>query len=99
MKTYSIVRFYQSEADSIGLPDNPHTVRSGLTLAEVTAHCTHRDSSSDTTTTTEGKQHTADRGPWFDGWTTDKPTPRHEQMRRFRENTTDRGPWFIGFTR
>lgn len=61
MTTYKIVRHYRDHDSEI--------VREGLTLDEVRAHCRDPESSSNTCTSDEGRQRTADRGPWFDGYT------------------------------
>lgn len=60
MQTYRIKRFFfKGEAD---------IVKTGLTLAEVQAHCQSLNASSRTCESEEGLQLTRDRGLWFDGY-------------------------------
>lgn len=56
-----IIRFYQGNYER-------EIVKTGLTLEEAQRHCQDWDSSSQTTTTDEGIQRTAEKGPWFEGY-------------------------------
>lgn len=62
---YNIVRYYQTGGSAV--------VRSGLTLEEAQAWCKDPETSSSTCTSEEGKARTRERGPWFDGYTEQKP--------------------------
>ena len=60
--TYKIVRMY--------FKDYPkRTIATGLTLEQAQAHCSDPETSSSTCTKAAGKRRTAQRGPWFDGYT------------------------------
>lgn len=48
------------------------TIESGLTLEQAQAHCDSPETSSGTCTTAAAKRRTAQRGPWFDGYTDDR---------------------------
>jgi hypothetical protein len=73
---YQLIRFYQDR----DIPNR--TLDTGLTLAQVQAHCTNPDSSSTTCTTKVGKARTRKLGAWFDGFRT---MPDHRPSRRRRE--------------
>lgn len=60
--TYKIVRMYQGEHPK-------HVIGRGYTLEEAQEHCKDKETSSRTATSAEGKRRTAERGPWFDGYT------------------------------
>lgn len=61
MATYSVIRFFKD------LGEKP-VIKSGLTLAEASAHCSDPESSSMTATGKEAVKRTAECGPWFDGF-------------------------------
>lgn len=63
METYKIIRFYQDQNWE------PEVIMTGLTLAQARAHCKSRETSSTTATSPEATARTAERGPWFDGYT------------------------------
>ena len=44
-------------------------IKSGLTLEEAKAHCSDPETSSSTCTRADRRRITAQRGPWFDGYT------------------------------
>jgi hypothetical protein len=64
MTTYKIVRFYKAGPG--------RTIRRGLTLEQAQAHCRNPETSSRTATSTAARRRTAARGPWFDGYDTDR---------------------------
>jgi len=57
---YKIVRSY--------LHHPPRTIKRGLTLEEVQAHCRNLETGSYTCTNSRGKALTKKRGHWFDGF-------------------------------
>ena len=61
MTTYKIVRGY--------FRGGRRTIKTGLTLEEVQAHCGNPETSSRTATSAAARRRTAERGPWFDGYT------------------------------
>jgi len=64
--SYQIVRMYQG--------DHPREIiRRGLTLAEAQAWCNDPETSSETATSREARERTAQHGPWFDGYETEHP--------------------------
>jgi hypothetical protein len=66
--SYDIVRFYFRGGSRV--------IAEQLSLEEARAHCKNPETSSSTATTAEARQHTACRGPWFDGYT-DSSSHRH----------------------
>jgi hypothetical protein len=48
--------------------DRRRVVRRGLTLAQVTAHCSDPETSSSTCTGAAARRRTVKYGPWFDGY-------------------------------
>lgn len=58
---YKIVRHY--------FRGGKRVIKSGLTLEEAQRHCSDPETSSSTATKAQGKKRTAQRGPWFDGYT------------------------------
>ena len=61
MTTYKIVRGYFN--------GGRRTIKRGLTLEEAQAHCRNPETSSRTATSAAARRRTAERGPWFDGYT------------------------------
>lgn len=61
MTTYKIVRGY--------FRGGRRTIKTGLTLEEAQAHCGNPETSSRTATSAAARRRTAERGPWFDGYT------------------------------
>lgn len=61
MTTYKIVRGY--------FRGGRRTIKTGLTLEEAQAHCSNPETSSRTATSAAARRRTAERGPWFDGYT------------------------------
>lgn len=61
MTTYKIVRGY--------FRGGRRTIKTGLTLEEAQAHCRNPETSSRTATSAAARRRTAERGPWFDGYT------------------------------
>ena len=59
---YKIVRGYFNQAVSSRI------ILDGLTLDEAQKHCRDPETSSSTCTEPEGIRHTAEFGPWFDGY-------------------------------
>jgi hypothetical protein len=57
---YKIVRMY--------FRGGKREIMRGLTLEEAQAHCSDPETSSRTCTKAAGKRRTAQRGPWFDGY-------------------------------
>ena len=64
MEGYCIVRFYQKTSLS-----PRKVIRRGLTLEEAQAWCQDPETSSSTCTSSAGRAHTDEHGPWFDGYT------------------------------
>jgi hypothetical protein len=63
--TYKIVRMYFND-------DFPtRTIKRGLTLEQAQAHCSDPETSSSTAKSSKARRRTAERGPWFDGYTDD----------------------------
>ena len=62
MPTYKIVRQYLNHYR------RSRTLRRGLTLAEAQAHCRDSETSSSTAASPAARYHTANCGPWFDGY-------------------------------
>ncbi len=60
--TYSIVRMYFNNATA------SRVMRTGLTLEQARAHCSHPETSSSTCTNSVGRDRTERMGPWFDGY-------------------------------
>lgn len=60
MKTYSIIRHYFN--------GNKETIETGLTEEEAMEHCFAPETSSATCQNAEGKLHSREHGPWFDGY-------------------------------
>lgn len=50
----------------------PRTIATGLTLEEAKAHCKDPEASSRTCTKAVNVRRTRDRGPWFDGYESDR---------------------------
>ena len=65
---YKVIRFYFNGGS--------RTVKSGLTLEQVQAHCQSIESSSRTCRGSKAKARTKSRGPWFDGYDTMKKAAR-----------------------
>lgn len=61
MPNYAIVRHYEKHDSKV--------IKRGLTLREAQEHCRGRETSSTTCVGTENVAHTAQFGPWFDGYT------------------------------
>lgn len=61
MTTYKIVRGY--------FHGGRRTIKTGLTLEEAQEHCSNPETSSRTATSATARRRTAERGPWFDGYT------------------------------
>jgi len=59
---YKIVRYFCESGDK-------RTIKTGLTLEEAQAHCRDPEASSRTATSSKAKARTRQRGPWFDGYT------------------------------
>jgi hypothetical protein len=57
--TYKVVRLYQKSLTK-------RTIKTGLTLEEAQAHCTHPETSSSTATSAAASRHTRLHGIWFD---------------------------------
>lgn len=80
MDIYKIVRFtFKTHGKRV--------VKRGLTLEEAQAHCNDPETSSSTCTKAAGKRRTAQRGPWFDGYTRDE-TPSQRRLREAAEERT-----------
>ena len=62
---YKIVRFYHKSNKKV-------TIAKGLTLAEAQAHCRNPETSSKTATTYAARKRTETKGPWFDGFDSDR---------------------------
>lgn len=60
MDTYRIVRMY--------FKGGKRTIVSGLTLEEAQEHCSDKETSSRTCTSSAGLARTRRKGPWFDGY-------------------------------
>jgi len=59
---YKIVRMYFDDS-------KPNVViETGLTLEEAQEHCRDPETSSSKCTSDEGHAHTAEHGPWFEGY-------------------------------
>lgn len=81
-ETYKIVRHFQRGRNQV--------ILTGLTLEEAQAHCNDPETSSSTATSSKARQLTARKGPWFDGYTEENPSPevlaeRAASDRRLRE--------------
>lgn len=63
-ETYRIIRFYHR--------GSKHTLKTGLTLEQAQAHCNDPETSSSTATSRTARSRTDRRGPWFDGYDTDR---------------------------
>lgn len=59
---YRIIRIYDDESKP------SRTIRAGLTLKEVQAHCSNPETSSRTATSAAARRITKRNGPWFDGY-------------------------------
>ena len=59
-----IVRFY--------FRGGRRVIKTGLSLEEARAHCANPETSSRTCTSAAGKRRTAQLGPWFDGFETER---------------------------
>ena len=64
--TYKIMRMYYRRTGFA------RTIKTGLTLRQVQAHCKNPEMSSSTCTNATGKRRTKEHGEWFDCWTEDK---------------------------
>ena len=64
MEKYKVIRMYFDE----NYPTR--TIKKGLTLEQAQEHCNDKETSSSTCTNYHGITRTKDRGPWFDGYTT-----------------------------
>jgi hypothetical protein len=62
---YKIVRFFYTES-------RKRVIDRGLTLDEAQAHCADPDTSSRTAVSAAAKRRTKQRGPWFDGYESDR---------------------------
>jgi hypothetical protein len=60
--TYKIVRIFRD--DNL----DRETLETGLTLAEVQAHCQDTETASKTATSREARERTAKYGEWFDAY-------------------------------
>lgn len=60
MKTYCVVRHYYNGRNEV--------VKAGLTEEEAMEHCLDPETSSATCQNAEGKLHSREHGPWFDGY-------------------------------
>lgn len=60
--TYKIVRGYFNEEY------DKEVIKTRLTFQQAVAHCRDPESSSRTCSSPEGVARTAERGPWFDGF-------------------------------
>lgn len=61
---YQIVRYY--------FRGGRRTIKTGLTEAEAQAHCSDPETSSSTCRGAKARARTRRRGPWFDGYTTER---------------------------
>ena len=61
---YNVKRMYANESSR----QYNRVIHSGLTLAEAQAHCRDPETSSSTCTRADRRRITANRGPWFDGY-------------------------------
>ncbi len=77
MASYKIVRHFLKHGTK-------RVVDTGLTLAQAQKHCKNPETSSSTCTSYEGKARTRHSGPWFDGYTEEKPK---RQSRKSRVNS------------
>jgi len=64
LDTYRIVRFY--------FRGRRRVLSRGLTLAQVQAHCANRETSSRTAQGASARRRTRARGPWFDGYESER---------------------------
>ena len=66
-ETFKVVRYYFSDdMDS-------EVILTGLTLEQAQAHCQNPQTSSQTATVASAVRRTEKYGPWFDGYTSEKP--------------------------
>lgn len=75
MITFKIIRIF--------LTGKEQTIKSGLTEAQATTHCTDPEANSQTAISLESVRLTGQRGPWFD---TMRPEPprRHLHLPRIK---------------
>lgn len=59
--TYKIVRFFAR--------GGKRTIKTGLSLEQAQAHTNDPETSSFKAKSAKAKRYTAERGPWFDGYT------------------------------
>lgn len=65
--SYKIIRMYRD------YPEKRRTVKRGLTLEEAQAHCADPETSSTTCELANNRLRTKRYGPWFDGYTEERP--------------------------